>query len=69
MTDLIRIQLITSSVIMVIFAVVLRFKLLRKTFRSLESEEEHLPLLNGILIVIMLYLVFLIIRDLWKVLR
>jgi hypothetical protein len=69
MTDLIRIQLITSSVILVTFALVLRFKLLRKTFRSLEFEGEVFAFLNGILVMVMLYLSFLIIRDLWKVWR
>ncbi len=69
MTDLIRIQLITSSVIIMTFALVLRFKLLRKTFRSLEFGEEVFTFLNGILVMVMLYLSFLIIRDLWKVWR
>ena len=68
MTDLIRIQLITSSVILVTFALVLRFKLLRKTFRSLEFEEELFAFLQGILVTIMLYLTFLIVRELCKVL-
>jgi hypothetical protein len=69
MTDLIKIQLITSSVILVTFALALRFKLLRKTFRSLEFEEELFTFLHGILVMIMLYLTFLIVRDLWKVFR
>jgi hypothetical protein len=68
MTDLIKIQLITSSVILVTFALVLRFQLLRKTFRSLEFEEELVTFLHGILAMIM-YLTFLIVRDLWQVLR
>jgi hypothetical protein len=69
MTDLIKIQLITSSVILVTFALVLRFKLLRKTFRSLEFEEGPFTFFHGILVIIMLYLTFLIARDLWKILR
>jgi hypothetical protein len=69
MTDLIKIQLITSSVILVTFALVLRFRLLRKTFRSLEFEEGLFTVLHGILGTIMLYLTFLIVRDLWQVLR
>jgi hypothetical protein len=66
MTDLIMIQLITSSVIIMTFALILRFKLLRKTFRSLEFGEEVFTFLNGILVMVMLYLSFIIIRDLWK---
>ncbi len=69
MTDLIKIQLIASSMILVAFALVLRFKLLRKTFRSLEFGEELFMFLHGILVMVMLYLTFLIVRDLWKVLR
>jgi hypothetical protein len=69
MTDLIQIQLISSSVILVTLALVLRFQLLMKTFRSLEFEEELFTFLHGILVMIMLYLTFLIVRDLWQALR
>jgi hypothetical protein len=69
MTDLIKIQLITSSVILMTFDLILRFQLVRKTFRSLESNEELFTILQDISVTIMLYLAVLIVRDLWQVLR
>ena len=69
MTDLIEIQLITSSMIVGILGVALRFKLLQKALQSIGFDEEQFRFLRVIVIMIMLYLTFLIVRDLWKVLR
>ena len=69
MTDLIQIQLITCSAIIVIFAVTLRFKLLTKMLRSFELEPEHYQFLHGIMAICMAYLSFLIVRDLWRVME
>jgi len=68
MTDLIEIQLITSSIIIMFFALGLRFRLFRKAFRALDLEEGFVAF-QGIIIAIMLYLGFLIVRDIWKVFR
>ncbi|HEV2620356.1 MAG TPA: hypothetical protein VGU23_10515 [Acidobacteriaceae bacterium] len=67
MSDLIQIQLITSSAILLTFAVALRFGLFRKAFRKFDIEEGF-PVFRVIVIATMLYLAFLIVRDLWRVL-
>jgi len=68
MSDLIEIQLITAGAIIAIFPVALRLGLFRKAFRSLDLEEGF-PAFRVIIIAIMLYLSFLIAKDLWQVLR
>jgi hypothetical protein len=68
MTDLIEIQLITSSAIIAVFALGLRLRLFRKFFQRLDAEEGFQSF-RAIIIAIMLYLTFLIVRDIWKVLR
>jgi hypothetical protein len=68
MTDLIQIQLITSSLIITIFALALRFGLFGKVFRGLDLEEGF-PAFRIIIIAIMAYLTFLIAKDIWKVVR
>ena len=69
MTDLIEIRLITSSMIVGILGVALRFKLLRRALQSIGFDEEQFTFLRVIVVIIMLYLTVLIVRDLWKVLR
>jgi hypothetical protein len=72
MTPLIEIQLITSTVIIAVLAVGLRLELFRKAFRGLNAEEGF-PAFRWIIMAIMLYLTFLISRDVltvtWRALR
>jgi len=69
MTDLIEIQFITCIPIIVACLLMLRFRLLQKALRGLELEPEHIQFLQGILILIILYLTYLLVRDIWWLLR
>jgi hypothetical protein len=67
--DLIEIQFITCTPIILVCILALRFHLLQKILGRFELESEHLQFLQGILILIILYLAFLLIRDSWWLLR
>ena len=69
MNDLMQIQFITCGIFILVFAIVLKFRLMKKVFPGLELEQEPLLFLNGILVVIILYLSYIIIRNLWIILR
>jgi hypothetical protein len=69
MSDLIQIQFITCAPIILVCLLALRFRLLQKVLRGLELEPEHIQFLQGILILIICYLTFLLIRDTWWLLR
>ena len=72
MTDLIAAQLVTATVIITVFAVGLRLELFRKAFRGLHAEEGF-PVFRWIILAIIIYLAFLIARDVltvaWRALR
>jgi hypothetical protein len=68
MTDLIATQLVVCTVILVVFAISLKRGILRRLFGSRYEERDLLPL-KVLLVCTMLYLVFFMSRDVWRVIR
>jgi hypothetical protein len=69
MNDLIEIQFLTCTPIIVLSIVTLRFQLLQKVFHRQELEPEHIRFLQGILVLVIVYLSYLLIRDTWWLVR
>ncbi len=71
MSDLIKIQITLVLIIVPLFAVFLRRGMLQKTFRliGLDLSETDFAPLKIILIGVMCWLTWILLRDIWIVLR
>jgi len=67
MKDLLGVHLVVGGFIIVCCGIALRFRMAGIIFRRLEFEPEHIWFLNTVLWFVIASLVYIILRDIWRI--